>query len=38
MSGEPEVLDEVTPELVRRVETALAEDTSRGGEGAAGGA
>ena len=26
MSSEPDVLDEVTPELVRRVETALAED------------
>ena len=26
MSGEPDVLDEVTPELVRRVETALAEN------------
>jgi magnesium transporter len=26
MNGEPEVLDEVTPELVRRVETALVED------------
>jgi magnesium transporter len=26
MNGEPDVLDEVTPELVRRVETALAED------------
>ena len=26
MNGEPEVLDEVTPELVRRVETALAEE------------
>ena len=28
MSGEPDVLDEVTPELVRRVETALAEDNT----------
>ncbi len=26
MSGQPDVLDEVTPELIRRVETALAED------------
>jgi magnesium transporter len=26
MNGEPDVLDEVTPELVRHVETALAED------------
>ena len=26
MNGEPQVLDEVTPELVRRVETALAEE------------
>ena len=26
MKGEPDVLDEVTPELVRQVETALAED------------
>ena len=26
MSSEPDVLDEVTPELVRRVETALVED------------
>jgi magnesium transporter len=26
MNGEPDVLDEVTPELVRRVEVALAED------------
>jgi hypothetical protein len=25
MSSEPDVLDEVTPEFVRRVETALAE-------------
>ena len=27
MSGEAELLDEVTPELVRRVEAALAEET-----------
>ena len=28
MNGEPDVLDEVTPELVRRVVDALAEDNA----------
>ena len=29
MSSEPDVLDEVTPELVRRIEAALAETRGR---------
>ncbi|WP_421997630.1 magnesium transporter [Reyranella sp.] len=37
MSGEPDVLDEVPPELVRRVEEALAEDRSEELRGLLGG-